>query len=288
MKRHTRTSMTAYGRASLQTKRARWTVEISSVNRKGLDIHLHLPHSLLFLDPLFRKWVAAIAERGNLTVRVSCDLKETSRLIDQLKSEKKRWDEVATALHLSKDQITLSFLMEQLTPEEAQLDPKIYEKEVFGVWEKASEAWLLMKREEGRALTLDIQDRLKTIQHQLAKIEKETPKIVKEHVAKLSQRMEELKITLDLDQLKKEAALQVDRVDVTEEVIRMKSHIGQMGQYLESTERSVGRTLDFLAQEMGREVGTLMAKAGSSAIAQKAVKIKSEIEKIREQVQNIE
>lgn len=283
-----RKSMTAYGRASLQTTRARWTFEISSVNRKGLDIHLHLPHSLLFLDPVIRKWVAEITERGNLTIRVSCDIKEMGELIQQLKSEKKRWEEVAATLKLSKDQITLPFLLGQLTPQEAQLDPKICEKEVQGVWKKASKAWLVMKEQEGRALTLDIQARLKTIEQELKKIDKEMPKIVKEHLAKLSGRMEELKMIIDLEQLKKEAALQADRDDVTEEMIRMRSHIDQMVQYLKSSERSVGRTLDFLAQEMGREVGTLMAKAGSSEIAQRAVRIKSEIEKIREQVQNIE
>src|SRR5690348_13710216 len=110
--------MTAYGRATLQTKRARWTLEISSVNRKGLDIHLHLPHSLLFLDPIIRKWVGQITERGNLTIRVACELKEVSNLIVQLKKEKARWQQVAEALNVSQNEITLPFLLTQITPQE--------------------------------------------------------------------------------------------------------------------------------------------------------------------------
>lgn len=283
-----RKSMTAYGRAVQQTKRARWTLEISSVNRKGLDIHLHLPHALLFLDPVIRKWVGQIAERGNLTVRVSCELKEVSHLVQQLKNEKNRWDEVATELDLSKDQITLPFLLSQISPEGVALDQGAFEKEIHEVWKKASKAWITMKEQEGKTLAQDIHARLKTIALEMKGIEKELPKVIKEHLAKLSERVEELKLSIDLEQLKKEAALQADKDDVTEEMIRLKSHMEQMMLYLKSKERSVGRTLDFLAQEMGREIGTLMAKAGSSEIAKKAVRIKSEIEKIREQVQNIE
>ncbi|MGH2638202.1 MAG: YicC/YloC family endoribonuclease [Rhabdochlamydiaceae bacterium] len=280
--------MTAYGQAVLQTKRARWTLEISSVNRKSLDIHLHLPHFLLFLDPILRKWVGQITERGNLTIRISCEMKEVSNLIQQLKNEKKRWEEVAAALNLSQDQITLPFLLGQITPQEAALDQEVFEKEIVQAWKKASKAWITMKEQEGKALTHDIQLRLKIISQEMKKIEKELPKVIKGHLMKLSERMEELKLTCDLQQLKNEAALQADRDDVTEEIIRLKSHMEQMILYLKSTEKSVGKTLDFLAQEMGREIGTLMAKAGSSTIAKCAVKIKSEIEKIREQVQNIE
>jgi uncharacterized protein (TIGR00255 family) len=280
--------MTAYGQAVVQTKRARWTLEISSVNRKGLDIHLHLPHSLLFLDPFIRKWVGQITERGNLTIRASCELKEVSHLVEQLKNEKNRWESVAKELNLPRNQITLPFLLSQISPEEVSLDQGAFEKEANEVWKKASKAWIAMKEQEGRALTQDIHSRLKTISLEMKGIEKDLPKVVKEHLAKLSQRMEELKLSIDLEQLKKEAALQADRDDVTEEMIRLKSHMEQMVLYLKSKEKSVGRTLDFLAQEMGREIGTLMAKAGSSDIAKRAVRIKSEIEKIREQVQNIE
>jgi uncharacterized protein (TIGR00255 family) len=283
-----RRSMTAYGRSALQTKRARWTLEIASVNRKGLDIHLHLPHSLLFLDPVIRKWVSKITERGNLTIRVSCEIREVSSMIQQLSYEKKRWEEIAKSLKISPEQITLSFLLDQISPQEAALNPELFEKEIEVVWHQASKAWLTMKEQEGRALVKDIHSRLKIIGQELKKIEKELPQLAKEHLKQFSKRMDDLKLTINEEQLAKEALLQAGRDDVTEEMIRMKSHMDQMNQYLKSAEKSVGRTLDFLAQEMGREIGTLMAKAGSSKIAQKAVKIKTEIEKIREQVQNIE
>ncbi len=280
--------MTAYGRAVVQTKRARWTFEISSVNRKGLDIHLHLPHSLTFLDPVIRKWVGHITERGNLTIRVACQMKEVSSLVQQLKNEKKRWEDIAAALNLSQDQISLPFLLTQISPQEAAVDQAAFEKEAAQAWKKASKAWISMKEQEGKALTSDIRARLTIIEQEMTEIEKELPKVIKEHLAKLSARMEELKLTIDPQQLKNEAVLLASRDDVTEEMIRLKSHMEQMALYLKSKERSVGRTLDFLAQEMGREIGTLMAKAGSSDIAKRAVRIKSEVEKIREQVQNIE
>ncbi len=280
-----RKSMTAYGRGSVQTKQARWTIEISSVNRKGLDLHIHLPSSLTFLDPVIRKWMTQIAERGNVTIRVSCEVKEVGHLTEQLKAEKKRWEAVAKSLRLPPEQITLSFLLSQVAPDEVKLDS---EKEILEVWKLASKAWMTMKEQEGKVLEHDIKSRLKNISVEMKGVEKELPKVRKEHLAKLSLRMEELKLTIDESQLQKEAALQADRDDVTEEMIRLKSHMEQMELYLKSKERSVGRTLDFLAQEMGREIGTLMAKAGSSEIAKRAVKIKSEVEKIREQVQNIE
>jgi uncharacterized protein (TIGR00255 family) len=287
-----RRSMTAYGRAVVQTRRARWTLEIASVNRKGLDIHLHLPQALLFLDPLLRKWVAQIAERGSLTIRLSCQMKEISSWVQQLQEEKKRWEEIACAIGVSQDQITLPFLLTQVKPQEVVLEEVPFEQEASLAWKKASKAWIQMKEQEGRVLTQDIHARLKTIEQELKAIEKEFPKVIKEHLAKLSRRMEELKLTASPQELqqgmKNGAILEANRADVTEEILRLRSHREQMTLYLKSAERSVGRTLDFLAQEMGREIGTIMAKAGSSAIAKRAVHIKNEVEKIREQVQNIE
>jgi uncharacterized protein (TIGR00255 family) len=283
-----RKSMTAYGRARLQTKRAGWTVEVSSVNRKGLDIHLHLPHHLLFLDPTLREWVAQTAQRGNVTVRLLCELKEVSHLAEQLKNEKKRWEKIAAELQLSLKDITLPFLLSQIVPQDVIGDEASFKQELAEVWKKASKAWNSMKIQEGKRLVQDIQCRLKVIQKEMKEIEKEIPSVEKYHLEKLLARMGELKLKADQDLLKQEAALQACRDDVTEEIIRLKSHLEQIVLYLRSSEASVGRTLDFLAQEMGREIGTLMAKAGSSKIAEHAVRIKSEIEKIREQVQNIE
>ncbi len=283
-----RRSMTAYGRAALQTERRQWTVEISSVNRKGLDLHLQLPPSLLFFDPILRKWIGQETERGNITVRVTCELKEASHLIEQLKTQKKKWEKVALEVGSPQAEITLSFLLAQTPPQEAVVDKASLERELGQVWKKGSEAWMVMKHQEGRLLVQEIQKRIKIIQKEMKEIEKELPALTKEHLVKLSERMKELELTLAPGELLKEAALQADKCDITEEIVRLQSHIQQMALYLKSPEKSVGRTLDFLAQEMGREIGTLMAKASSSKIAQKAVQIKSEIEKIREQVQNIE
>jgi uncharacterized protein (TIGR00255 family) len=281
-----RKSMTAYGRGLLETSFGRWTMEISSVNRKGLELYLHLPPQLLFLDPIIRKWVGKVAQRGSVQIRLACEMKEVEHLVALLKNEKSRWEKVAEALEIPSSEMTLSFLLEHATLAQASLDPTQAEKEAFLVWEKSSKAWTAMKLQEGRTLAQDIQMRVKTLQEEIKVIEKDLPKLAEAHLAKMLERLKQFE--LDPEALKKEAILQASRDDVTEEVIRLKSHLDQMTEYLSSEEESVGRTLDFLAQEMGREVGTLMAKAGSSEIAKRAVHMKSEVEKIREQVQNIE
>lgn len=280
--------MTAYGRAALHLKRGRWTVEIASVNRKTLDLHLTLPTPLLFLDQTLRKWMKKEAHRGHVTVRVTCDFENISQLITLLKAQKTKWEEVAEKLHCSRDDITLSFLLDHLQPEEVIGDETALEKELKLVWTKACHAWSAMKSQEGAILVQDIQTRLQTMRKEIAAIEKLLPPLLKKHIAKLSARMKELQLEPSSEQLIKEAALQVIAADITEEIVRLKSHIEQLKSYLKSSEASIGKTLDFLAQEMGREIGTLMAKAGSSEIAAVAVRIKSEVEKIREQVQNLE
>lgn len=278
--------MTAYGRGVLETPLARWTIEISSLNRKGLDLNIQLPPTLLFLDPALRKWAVQIVQRGSVTIRVGCEMREVSHLAAQLKNEKERWEKIAQALKIPTSQVTLSFLLEQTKEQQATLDQTHFEKEALEVWQKSSKAWITMKKQEGKVLAQDIQIRVKTLQKEIKALEKELPLLVDLHLARIALRLQQFK--LDPEEFKKEAVLQASRDDVTEEVVRLKSHLEQMTQYLGSEEISVGRTLDFLAQEMNREVGTLMAKAGTSEIAKRAVQMKSEVEKIREQVQNIE
>lgn len=286
--KHFRRSMTAYGRAQHHSKLGQWTVDIHSVNRKGLDLHISLPSALLFLDGDIRKWIAEIAERGQVSIRISFEFLEQQGSIRLLKQHKQKWEKVAKALGFPSSSIDLRFLVDRLDPHQIPVEEKALKADLQKAWETASKNWLAMKESEGKALVQDIEKRIDHIEKELQKISKLQPMLLDRYRKKLQERMKEVKIDIDEERLLREAALLADKAEISEEITRLHSHLGQMREYLGSKEKSVGRTLDFLAQEMGREIGTLMAKAGDNDISKIAIVIKSEVEKIREQVQNIE
>jgi len=285
---HNRRSMTAYGRAQHHSKLGRWTVDIHSVNRKGLDLNIALPQSLLFLDGDLRKWISSIAERGQVSVRISFECLELEQSLHALKDHQKKWVKIGKALGYPASSIDLKFLVDRLDPSNVPLEEKALKADLQKTWEIAAKNWIIMKEKEGKALVHDIEKRTDHIQKELQKILKWQPMLQERYRKKLQDRMKEVKIEVDEDRLLREAALLADKADISEEITRLQSHLEQMHEYLSSKEKSVGRTLDFLAQEMGREIGTLMAKAGDTDISKVAIVIKSEVEKIREQVQNIE
>jgi len=280
--------MTAYGRAQHHSKLGRWTVDIHSVNRKGLDLNIALPNALMFLDGDLRKWISSIAERGQVSVRISFECLELEQSLHTLKDHQKKWEKIAKALGYPASAIDLKFLVDRLDPAQVPLEEKALKADLLKAWETASKNWIVMKEKEGKALVHDIEKRTDHIQKELQKVLKWQPMLQERYRKKLQDRMKEIKIDVDDDRLLREAALLADKADISEEVTRLHSHLEQMSEYLSSKEKSVGRTLDFLAQEMGREIGTLMAKAGDADISKVAIAIKSEVEKIREQVQNIE
>ncbi len=283
-----RRSMTAYGRAQHHSKLGRWTVDIHSVNRKGLDLNIALPHSLMFLDGDLRKWISATAERGQVSVRISFEFLEIKESIHSLKEHQKKWVKIAKALGLPASSIDLRFLVDRLDPSVVPVEEKTLKTDLQKAWDIASKNWVAMKEKEGNALVHDIEKRMQHIEKELQKVLKLQPLLQERYRKKLQERMREIKVDVEEDRLLREAALMADKADISEEVTRLHSHLEQMHEYLRSKEKSVGRTLDFLAQEMGREIGTLMAKAGDTDISKVAIVIKSEVEKIREQVQNIE
>lgn len=281
-----RRSMTAYGRAHYPSKLGRWTIDIHSVNRKGLDLNIQLPTHLLFLDPVIREWVSEAADRGQVTVRISFEFSQVAKTVEQLKGIQKKWISVAKALGYDSKVVDFKFLMERVSPAEMVMEEEPLKHDLQKGWKLAVKNWLVMKEKEGKALVADIQKRMGTVIQELRKVEKLQPLLQERYRKKIAERMRD--VAIDEERLVREAALLAEKADITEEVTRLYSHLEQMDQYLSSKEKSVGRTLDFLSQEMGREVGTLMAKAGDTAIAKIGVSMKSEVEKIREQVQNIE
>ncbi len=283
-----RRSMTAYGRAHLSSSTGRWTVEISSLNRKGLDINTTLPPAMLFLDPHLRKWVAEVAERGQVSVRVSFDISDPEQSIHLLQQQKKKWVKVAAALGFPPSAVGFQFLVEKSDLQQDTHEEKTLLQDLRQAWQVASKQWILMREKEGALLVKDIEKRLQLILKDVKTVEKKQPELQDKTRKKLQEKMKALKLSIEEDKIVREAALIVEKADITEEVTRLYSHEEQMKAYLRSKDKSVGRTLDFLAQEMGREISTMMAKAGDTFIAKIAVAVKSEIEKIREQVQNIE
>ncbi len=283
-----RRSMTAYGRAQHHSKLGRWTVDIHSVNRKGLDLNIALPQTLLFLEGDVRKWMSEVAERGQISIRISFESLELEGAVLLLKEQKKKWEKIAKALRFPTSAIDLKFLVERLEPSEVPTQEKALKADLQKAWDIACKNWTSMKLNEGKTLMQDIEKRMQHIEKELQKVLKWQPMLQERYRKKLQDRMKEVKVALEEERLLREAALLADKADITEEITRLHSHLEQMHEYLRSKEKSVGRTLDFLAQEMGREIGTLMAKAGDTDISKVAIVIKSEVEKIREQVQNIE
>ena len=281
-----RRSMTAYGRALHLSKWGRWTIDIHSVNRKGLDLNIQLPSNLLFLDPVIREWIREVADRGQVTVRIGFEFSHVEMSIAQLKGIQKRWIAVAKALGYDSQIVDFKFLMERVDPTEMGAEEEPLQRDLEKGWKLAVKNWLMMKDEEGKTLETDIRKRMEILTKELGKVEKQQPLLQEKYRKKIVQRLKD--VQMDEERLVREVALLAEKADITEEVTRLYSHLDQMRQYLSSKEKSVGRTLDFLAQEMGREVGTLMAKAGDTSIAKSGVLMKSEVEKIREQVQHIE
>lgn len=291
--------MTAYSRASISSPIGRLVIEIHSVNRKMLDMSLHLPKDLLRFDIEMRKWLGKFLERGQVTVRLSLQIeagpgKGFLHTFDQLRALKETWERLSSELgYEAKHAIDLPFLVSQMQTNSA-VESKEDEEAIKAALKEAVDAALKdlmkMKEMEGEALVFDIQKRLKIIEETLSIIEqkKELPLLhfqrkIEERLKEFSQVQPEIE-----ERVAREVALLADKMDVTEELVRLHAHIEHFRMHLRSTEKAVGRTLDFLTQEMHREINTLGSKSSDSEISVLVVKIKGELDKIREQVQNIE
>jgi uncharacterized protein (TIGR00255 family) len=292
-------SMTAYGRASVSSVQGRFVIEIHSVNRKMLDMSLYLPKDLLRFDMEIRKWLSQYLERGQVTLRLTLQSEGSSNKLfsnysTQLKVLKEGWDKLASELGYDPEKtVDLPFLVSQLQmlPSfEAKEDEETLKASLKAAVEEALQELMAMKETEGKTLALDIQKRLKIIEENIAAVElkKELPLI--HYRKKLTDRLKEVgHLHAEAEErIVREVALLAEKMDVTEELVRLRTHIEQFRQHLSLHEKAVGRTLDFLTQEMHREINTLGSKSADSEISLYVVKIKSELDKIREQVQNIE
>jgi uncharacterized protein (TIGR00255 family) len=284
--------MTAYSRARAASSTFQFVIEIHSVNRKMLDMSLYLPKDFLRYDVEIRKWLGGQIERGQVTLRLTMqgDGMDQKLFSKQLKALKEKWDTLANELGFDpKKMVDLPFLVSQLQTVSIESEE---DEELKTVLKKTIETALYdlihMKEVEGKALVLDIEKRLKLIEENVNAVElkKEIP--LAHYRKKLLERLKEVgSLEMD-DRVVAEVAILAGRMDVTEELVRLRAHLQQFHQHLRSQEKAIGRTLDFLTQEMLREINTLGSKSADSEISSFVVKMKSELDKIREQVQNIE
>jgi uncharacterized protein (TIGR00255 family) len=291
-------SMTGYGRAEAVFAGRKFAVEMKSVNHRYLEISLRLPGVLLPLDTEIKKKIGEQFSRGRIeaTVRVDSDgnaedngrlalnlplARNYHALLCQLKKELQLEDEISLAM--------MTGLRDIFVPTESVQDPAALLEGLSKTLDEAMRTLMEMREKEGESLQRDLTARLSLIDVVLEAIARRAPHVVCEYQKRLGDRIRELTggITLDESRLLQEVAIMAEKSDITEEIVRFRSHIGQFTDLLTIGD-GTGRKIDFLIQEMGREVNTIGAKSGDAEISRNVIEIKSELAKVREQVQNIE
>ena len=282
-------SMTGYGRGSAQIDGRQMTVELKSVNHRFLDVAFRMPRSLSFLEEEARRVLGERLARGHVDVYISYqNLREDARtvLVDpaMLSAHKKALEEIArlSGARLDVTALELSQLADVVSVQEAEEDREAVTALLRAAMEPALRELLAMREREGAAMAADLARRGQTIARALEAIERRAPETVAEYHAKLRERVSALlEAPVDEERLAAEVAL------MAEEIARLKSHIAQLGELLAAAE-PVGRKLDFLVQEFNREANTISSKSQDIPITRAALEMKSEIEKLREQLQNVE
>lgn len=289
-------SMTGFGRGEAQQGETLWQVECGSVNRKQLEVAVNLPRDLIALEGELRTQVAAACSRGRVHVSVKRHEVEGRADIPQIQDAAVelylvRLSALAGRLGISAE-ISMSELLRLpgvLGGESEAAKPEEAWPHIQHALASALEQMLQMRSTEGAHLREEIESRLATIESLLARISEQAPQVPVQQRAALRLRLEQagLPLPLDDERLLKEIALFADRTDISEELSRAASHVKQFRSYLDSREPS-GRSLDFLIQEFFREFNTMGSKCNNAAIAHCVVSAKTELEKIREQIQNVE
>lgn len=289
-------SMTGFGRGEGETGLGRVLVESRSVNHRYCDINLRLPKRLITFENRIKELIRSQVSRGRIDVSIKLDNLEGEKVQLQVDSNLAE-QYIGVLLSLKerfqlKGEITLELLAgakDLITVKEESGDIEPFWQEIVSILKQSLKEMDEMKRSEGEALARDIQMRLERIHQQLEEIRAKYPAYAEAYQNRLRERVQSLLGGMEVDpnRLQQEIAFLAERTDITEEMVRAMSHLQQFSQFFQANE-PVGRKMDFLIQEIYREVNTASAKANDAEISRKVVEIKSELEKIREQVQNIE
>lgn len=289
-------SMTGFGRCEVTGKDRKLTVEMKSVNHRYLDVNIKMPKKLNFFESAIRTELKNYITRGKVDVFITCE--DYSEDSGSLKYNRALAKEYLTYLRQMAEEFgldddirvsTLSRYPDVFVMEEQNIDEEELWKDLREALQGAAENFVKTRIAEGENLLADLNDKLNTMLRHVEFITERSPKLIQEYREKLREKVRELleDVQIDESRLYMEVTVFADKVCVDEELVRLKSHV-------ESTRKtllaggSVGRKLDFIAQEMNREANTILSKANDLEISERAIELKNEIEKVREQIQNIE
>ena len=292
-------SMTGFGRGTASGKEKSWTVELRSVNHRHLDISIKLPRRFIGLDDRIKKEISSFHNRGRVDIFITFNDEgiESTKLKADLglaKEYLRCLREVARELTITgePDLTMLASYRDIISPMDEEGGAEILEEYWPDLQEAIADALkecLGMRQNEGQILQNDLLERLAIFQQMIDTIEQSLPLIIEKREKALQERLDNLLSGIDIDpvRLAQEVAILVDKTDVSEEIVRLRSHLEQFHGFLNINE-PVGRRLDFLVQEFLREVNTIASKINHAETAHLTVGMKNELEKIREQVQNLE
>lgn len=290
--------MTGFGRVEAVTAGKRMQVEMKSLNHRYLEISLRMPATLFPLETEIKKKIGERFFRGKIEVSIRMDneanqdgtqalmlnlplVRQYYSLLSQIKEELQLPDEVTLSM--------MSGFRDLYMPKEVEDDLAGLWKGLEGILAEAMDKLTDMRTTEGGALGRDLACRMDKIQQLLRIIALRAPEVVVEYRQRLSDRVRDLTqgMVIDEGRIHQEVAILAEKSDITEEVVRLESHIGQFMELL-AGEEAIGRKVDFLIQEMNREINTIGSKSGDGETARQVIEIKSELAKVREQIQNVE
>lgn len=289
-------SMTGFGRCELSDESRKITVELKSVNHRYLDVNIKMPKKLNFFEAAIRTVLKEYIQRGKVDIYIGYeDLSEKTVMVKYnahiAEEYLKYFRQMAQKFDLEDDirVSTLSRYPEVFSMEEQAMDEDELWTLLQTALRKACEQLAETRQQEGVRLKTDLSAKLQNILENVAKVEERAPEILSSYRQKLEERVYELLGDTQIDESRISAELVIfaDKICTDEETVRLKSHVQSMMDTLESGE-GIGRKLDFIAQEMNREANTILSKANDLETSNIAIELKTEIEKIREQIQNIE
>ena len=290
-------SMTGFGHGEVSNdKNQKVTVEMKSVNHRYCDISLKLPKKLAMFEANIRNIMKEYASRGKIDIYVSYeDLSETAESLhynqamaaEYMQVFKKMQEDFGIETKITAE--ALAKYPEVVTLEEVQQDEEVWWELLEAALRHAAEKFVETRTIEGANLKKDLLGKLDQMAADVAFIERRSPQIIAEYRAKLEEKVKEFleDSAIEENRIAAEVTLYADKIAVDEEIVRLQSHISSMTDVLESDE-SIGRKLDFMAQEMNREANTILSKSSDVDLADHAIELKTNVEKVREQIQNIE
>lgn len=291
-------SMTGYGRAKAALQGKSIVVEMKSVNHRNMEIIVRLPGVLSALEVEIKKKISERLFRGRVEVSIQTESgfgKENSEQLEINLPLIRNYYSLLNQIRQEfdfKDEITLSMvtgLKNAISYSDGELNLEEIWKHMERILSDSIDSLTEMREKEGELLYRDFLARLGIIRDYLGDLETRAPRVVMEYKEKLSERISELTDVLEIDEsrLSQEIAIMAEKSDITEEIVRFESHISQFREMLESDE-AIGRKMDFLLQEMLREINTIGSKSSDIEMSRNVIEIKSELAKLREQIQNVE